>query len=96
MVYTGVNAPSLVDKSPEIIAGAIRWGPGAMPAFPSSVLDDHQLDSVVTYIKFVQHPPAPGGRPLNWYGPVAEGIVAWVALFAIIAITGWIEKGGQG
>ncbi|MGH9522965.1 MAG: c-type cytochrome [Terriglobales bacterium] len=96
MVYTGVNAPALVHQSPAIIAGAIRWGPGDMPAFPSTVLNDHQLNSIVRYIQFVQHPPAPGGRPMNWFGPVAEGLVAWVALFMVIAITGWIEKGGKG
>jgi len=67
-----------------------------MPAFPPSVLNDQQLASVVDYVKFVQQPPSPGGTPLNWYGPVAEGFVAWVAMFALIAIVGWIEKGGRG
>ena len=96
MVYAGMNAPPLVNQSAAIIAGAIRWGPGDMPAFPKSVLTDEQLNSIVTYVKFVQHPPSRGGRPMNWYGPVAEGFVAWVLLFGIIAVTGWIEKGGRG
>jgi ubiquinol-cytochrome c reductase cytochrome c subunit len=97
LVYTGINAPSLVDKSPAIIAGAIRWGPGPMPAYPPTVLDNKQLWSIVDYIQQVaQHPPARGGSPLNWYGPVAEGFVAWVVMFALIAVAGWIEKGGRG
>jgi ubiquinol-cytochrome c reductase cytochrome c subunit len=94
--YVGTNAPNLSEKSAAIIAGAIRWGPGPMPAFPRSVLDDKQLASIVEYVKFVQHPPSPGGSPLHWYGPVAEGFVAWVVLFGVIALTGWIERGGKG
>lgn len=96
LVYTEINAPNLVDKSRALIAGAIRWGPGAMPAFPPSVLSQDQLNDIVAYVKFVQHPPHPGGNSLNWYGPVAEGFIAWVAMFACIGIVGWIEKGGKG
>jgi ubiquinol-cytochrome c reductase cytochrome c subunit len=96
MVFTGVNAPDLADKSLPIIAGAIRWGPGPMPAFPKSVLDDKQLASIVTYIQFVKSPPNPGGETLHWIGPVAEGFVAWVIMLAIVVLTTWIEKGGKG
>jgi len=96
LAFTGVNAPALTDKSPALIAGAIRWGPGPMPSFPASVVDDQQLASIVEYVKFVQHPPSPGGSSLNWYGPVAEGLVAWLVVFGVIAVTGWIEKGGKG
>lgn len=96
LAYTGTNAPDLTSKSDALIAGAIRWGPGAMPSFPSSVLDDKDVDSIVKYIKFVQHPPNPGGTPMNWFGPVAEGFIAWMSVFVLIAITGWIEKGGKG
>lgn len=96
LAFAGVNAPDLSHKSPALIAGAIRWGPGPMPSFPSSVIDDHQLASIVEYVKFVQHPPSPGGSPLNWYGPVAEGFAAWVVMFGLIAFVGWIEKGGKG
>jgi ubiquinol-cytochrome c reductase cytochrome c subunit len=96
LAFTGINAPALTNKSGAIIAGAIRWGPGPMPSFPPSVLSQKQVDSIVEYVKFVQHPPAPGGSPLNWYGPVAEGFVGWVILFACVAIAGWIEKGGKG
>jgi ubiquinol-cytochrome c reductase cytochrome c subunit len=96
LAFTGLNAPALTDKSAAIIAGTIRWGPGPMPAFPASVLTNKQLNSIVDYVKFVQHPPSPGGSPLNWYGPVAEGFAAWVIVFAIVVMTGWIERGGKG
>lgn len=96
LAFTDINAPALTDLSPALIAGAIRWGPGPMPRFPPSLINQDQLDSIVEYVRFVQHPPSPGGRALNWSGPVAEGLVAWVVLFGCIGIVGWIEKGGKG
>src|SRR5579872_4865746 len=33
LAFVGTNAPDLSDKSPALVAGAIRWGPGPMPAF---------------------------------------------------------------
>jgi ubiquinol-cytochrome c reductase cytochrome c subunit len=96
LAFTGVNAPSLVGMDRSLVAGAIRSGPGPMPKFPASEVSNKQLDSIVDYVEFVQHPPSPGGNPLNWYGPVAEGFAAWVILCALICLTFWIEKGGQG
>jgi ubiquinol-cytochrome c reductase cytochrome c subunit len=96
LAFTGTNAPSLTDKSAAVIAGAIRWGPGAMPAFPVAEVNDQQLASIVTYVKFVQRPPSPGGSGLGFYGPVAEGFAAWVGLFLLVIAAGWIERGGKG
>jgi ubiquinol-cytochrome c reductase cytochrome c subunit len=96
LAFVGTNAPDLQQKSPELIAGAIRWGPGPMPAFPASVLSDRQVDSIVQYVTYVQHPPNPGGRPLRWYGPVSEGAVAWIFVFVLGGATLWIEKGRKG
>ncbi|HTW63566.1 MAG TPA: c-type cytochrome [Bryobacteraceae bacterium] len=96
LAFTGVNAPALTEKSAAIIAGAIRWGPGPMPAFPASVLNDRQLASVVQYVRFVQHPPNPGGNPIGYFGPVAEGLAGWVAVFFLVGVVMWIERGGVG
>lgn len=96
MAFVGVNAPPLYGKSAALVAGAVRWGPGPMPAFPPSVLSDKQLSSLVTYVRYAQAPDSPGGSPLNWYGPVAEGFAAWMIIFALVAIAIWIEKGGRG
>lgn len=96
LAFTGVNAPALTHKSPALVAGAIRWGPGPMPAFPATVLNDQQLASVVDYVKFVQHPPDPGGSPIGYFGPVAEGCIGFMVLFLLIAVTMWIERGGKG
>ncbi len=96
LAFAGRNAPALTDKSAALIAGAIRWGPGTMPAFPPSVLSDQQLASTVDYVRFVQHPPNPGGDPLKQVGPVAEGGLAALAMLFVIGMTGWIERGGKG
>jgi ubiquinol-cytochrome c reductase cytochrome c subunit len=96
MAYAGVNPPALTDKSAALIAGAVRWGPGPMPSFPPSVLDDKELSSLVTYVRYAQSPISPGGNPLNWHGPVAEGFTAWVVVFALVGIAIWVQKGGRG
>lgn len=96
LAFDGVNAPNLAHQSKAIVAGAIRWGPGPMPAFPASVLTDQQVASITDYVSYVQHPPSPGGSPLKWIGPVAEGCVAWIVVFGIVAATMWIERGGRG
>ncbi len=96
LAFTGINAPALTGKSAALLAGAIRWGPGPMPSFPASVLNDQQLDSIVEYVKFIQNPPSPGGNPLHYYGPVAEGFAAWIILFVLVGFAGWIERGGKG
>lgn len=96
LAFAGRNAPALTNKSAALIAGAIRWGPGTMPSFPAPILSDQQLASTVAYVRFVQHPPNPGGNPLKQVGPVAEGGVAALVLLFIIVIAGWIERGGNG
>lgn len=96
LVFDGINAPALTGKSAAIVGGAVRWGPGPMPAFPPSVIDDQQLASIVKYVELVQQPPAPSATAMNWFGPVAEGFAAWVVLFSLVGVTVWIEWGGKG
>jgi quinol---cytochrome-c reductase cytochrome c subunit len=96
LAFVGTNAPALTDKSAALVAGAIRWGPGPMPKFDKSVLSDDQVDAIVTYVKYVQHPASPGGSTLHWYGPVAEGFAAFAVVLFLGGITMWIEKGQKG
>jgi ubiquinol-cytochrome c reductase cytochrome c subunit len=96
LVFNGINAPALTGKSAALVAGAIRWGPGPMPAFPPFVIDDKQLASIVKYVELMQQPPAPSATAMNWFGPVAEGFAAWVVLFSLVGLTVWIEWGGKG
>jgi len=94
--FVGTNAPALTSDSAALIAGTIRWGPGPMPSFPQAVLTDAQVDSIVKYIQVVQHPANPGGRAMDWIGPVIEGVAAWCAVLALILFCIWTEIGGRG
>jgi ubiquinol-cytochrome c reductase cytochrome c subunit len=96
LAFAKTNAPPLTGLSAATIAGAIRSGPGPMPAFPSSVFDGKQLASIVKYVRFMQHPPSPGGFPLNYYGPVAEGLVALLVVGILAIIGSWIEGRSRG
>ena len=59
LAYAGINPPNLTGLSAPLVAGAIRWGPGPMPKFPASILNNEPLNSFVDFVEFVQHPPVP-------------------------------------
>jgi ubiquinol-cytochrome c reductase cytochrome c subunit len=88
------EAPALHSATATQIAEAVRVGPGQMPAFGSAALTDAQLASVVTYVRYLDHPDDRGGRPLLHLGPVAEGAVALMALACLIGVTLWIGSRG--
>lgn len=86
-----VFAPGLRRSSDLEIAEAIRVGPGAMPVFGEETLDDHQVDSVVRYLAFLDQADDRGGAPLGRVGPVPEGLVAWLAgLGLMLGVAFWI------
>src|SRR5437016_3133621 len=66
------EAPSLHRAGATQIAEAVRVGPGLMPAFGAAAISDRQLDSVVAYVRYLDHPKDRGGNPLWHLGPVAE------------------------
>ena len=49
-----------------------------MPAFGTAALDEHQLQSLVKYVQYLDHPQDRGGNPLWHLGPVAEGAIGWI------------------
>lgn len=84
-------APPLTSATPVQVAEAIRIGPGAMPRFGPTTLDDHQVASIVRYVERLKDPADRGGAPLGRVGPVPEGVVAWlVGLGAMLLATFWI------
>lgn len=84
-------APRLTSATPLQVAEAIRIGPGVMPRFGPSTLDDTQVASIMRYVEHLRDPVDRGGAPLGRVGPVPEGVVAWlVGLGAMLAATLWI------
>jgi ubiquinol-cytochrome c reductase cytochrome c subunit len=76
-VAPGVRVPPLQDSTARQVAQAVRIGPYAMPRFSETDISDAQLDSIVRYVKYTQHPDNRGGWAIGNVGPVPEGMVTW-------------------
>jgi len=86
-------APGLQHVPPQQIADAIRIGPGPMPHFGAKQLARDDLDDVVSYVVSLQRSSDdPGGFALANYGPVAEGLAAWI--FGLGGLVGVIRAIG--
>jgi ubiquinol-cytochrome c reductase cytochrome c subunit len=89
------SAPSLHSATPTQIAEAVRTGPGQMPAFGTAAIPADQVDNVVAYVRYLDHPDNRGGQPLWYLGPVADGGVAiLLGLAALLLATRWIGTRG--
>jgi quinol---cytochrome-c reductase cytochrome c subunit len=87
----GKHAPALNDVTPTQVAEAMRTGPESMPVFSPGQLDDHQVNSIAKYVEFLKSPNDPGGHGIGHYGPVPEGLVAWlVGIGGLVVATLWI------
>jgi ubiquinol-cytochrome c reductase cytochrome c subunit len=85
------EAPSTHPATPEQIAEAVRTGPGNMPAFGRAAVSDAQLQSLVRYVRYLDHPDNRGGDPLWHIGPLAEGAVAvFLGLGLLVLAVRWI------
>jgi ubiquinol-cytochrome c reductase cytochrome c subunit len=81
------EAPSVHPATPIQVAEAVRSGPGNMPAFGDAALTDHQLQSLVRYVRYLDNPDNRGGAPLWHLGPLVEGAVAvFVGLGALLFV----------
>ncbi len=80
------EAPDLHPATPVQIAEAVRSGPGQMPEFGEAALSKDQLNDVVSYVRYLDHPENRGGSPLDYLGPVAEGAVALVAIGLVMVL----------
>jgi ubiquinol-cytochrome c reductase cytochrome c subunit len=90
----GWIAPPLYDSTAVQVAEAVRVGPGLMPVFPSQVLDDRQVDDLAAYVQRLRGERLDrGGNPLGRLGPLAEGLVAWLAaLGLLVAAARWLGR----
>ncbi len=87
----GREAPSTHPATPLEIAEAVRTGPGNMPAFGRAAVDDEQLQSLVRYVRNLDHADDRGGTALWHLGPLAEGAVAvFVGLGLLVVAVRWI------
>jgi quinol---cytochrome-c reductase cytochrome c subunit len=78
--------PALRKASINVVADAVRAGPGEMPQFGENQLSQTDLDDVAAYVMRLE---APGGAnvapPFRSTGPVPEGAVGYLAIIALVA-----------
>jgi ubiquinol-cytochrome c reductase cytochrome c subunit len=80
------EAPSTHPATPLQIAEAVRSGPGNMPAFGQAAVSNQQLQSLVRYVRYLDHTDDRGGDPLWHLGPLAEGAVAVVVGLGLLIV----------
>jgi ubiquinol-cytochrome c reductase cytochrome c subunit len=81
---TNAVPPALGDASALDVAEAVRIGPYVMPKFSTKAISDRQLDSIIRYVQYSQHPDNAGGWALGNIGPVPEGLVSWFIAGAVL------------
>jgi ubiquinol-cytochrome c reductase cytochrome c subunit len=87
----GKFAPALSGVLPVHIYEAMVTGPQSMPVFNDKNLTPTQKADIITYLKYLDKNPSPGGFDLGNLGPVSEGLFIWIfGLGAIVAVTIWI------
>jgi ubiquinol-cytochrome c reductase cytochrome c subunit len=87
----GKFAPPLTDVSGVHIYEAMVTGPQNMPVFNDLNISPEDKRDIITYLKYIENNPSPGGFALGSLGPVSEGLFLWIfGLGAIVALTVWI------
>jgi ubiquinol-cytochrome c reductase cytochrome c subunit len=80
------DAPPVTQATSTQVAEAIRIGPGTMPVFDESTIDQHTLNSLVAYVDYLRRPDDRGGSGLGGVGPLIEGFVALVGGLGLIVL----------
>jgi ubiquinol-cytochrome c reductase cytochrome c subunit len=87
----GKYAPSLSGVSALHVYEAMVTGPQNMPVFNDANITPSQKADIITYLKYLDQNPSPGGLDLGNLGPVSEGLFLWIfGLGAIIGVTIWL------
>lgn len=87
----GKYAPALKGVSSKHIYEAMLTGPQNMPVFNDLNITPQDKADIITYLKYLEKNPSPGGFELGNLGPVSEGLFIWIfGLGAIVAITVWL------
>ena len=85
-------APPLTAASARVIYAAMQSGPENMPRFSDNTLTPTEKRAITRYVRFTtSESKNPGGAGLGRYGPVPEGLVAFlVGMGLLIVVTLWI------
>ena len=87
----GKQAATLMGVSDKHMYEAMLTGPQEMPVFSEQVLKPDQKKEVIAYVSSLEEMPAAGGFALGSYGPVSEGLFAWVVgVGSLVGFAVWI------
>ncbi|MBX6388096.1 MAG: c-type cytochrome [Frankia sp.] len=87
----GKYAPALTEATPTQIIEAMRTGPESMPVFGEGQISDEEATAVAAYILEMRDEPSLGGNKVGGYGPVPEGLVAWlIGIGGLLGVCLWI------
>lgn len=89
----GGYAPSLKGVEGKYIFEALLTGPQQMPNFSNGNLSPEEKRDVIAYLGTLQDTPAYAGFTLGDFGPVPEGMLAWlVGIGSLVGAAVWIAS----
>ena len=87
----GKYAPALKNVEPVHIYEAMLTGPQQMPVFSDDVLKPDEKRDIIAYLNSLEETEQPGGFAMGAYGPVSEGLFAWlVGIGSLVGFAIWI------
>ena len=87
----GKYAPELTPASARVVYAAMQHGPESMPRYGDKQLKPEEKRAIVRFVRYQTQHTDPGGANLGRYGPVSEGLVAWlVGIAVLVGMTLWI------
>ena len=89
----GKYAPKLMGVDEKHIYEAMLTGPQQMPVFSDGVLKPEEKRDVIAYLKSLEEGDEPGGLTMGAFGPVSEGLFAWVVgIGTLVGFAVWIAS----
>jgi ubiquinol-cytochrome c reductase cytochrome c subunit len=87
----GKYAPNLRGVSAKHMYEAMLTGPQQMPVFSDGVLSPEDKKDIIAYLKKNEATPSYGGFTLGSFGPVSEGMFAWLlGIGSLVGVGIWI------
>ena len=87
----GKFAPTLIGVDEKHLYEAMLTGPQQMPVFSDGVLEPEEKRDIIAYLKANEEAPSYGGFALGSFGPVSEGLFAWiVGIGGLVGFAVWI------